>query len=120
MGHTSYMNTATKVLNAMLLPMLVLAFLIPAMTHEAPGFDAGTFAEREATAEARAAAPVNVPTWKSSDAKFGCTEFPVEKIHTNVLIVNQHNERQVISFDEAWDRSHNDTKVDDLWVIGFC
>lgn len=120
------MNTVTKTLNLLLVAGMFFAIYIMGSTHEAaelwptddPDRTARVMAEREQL-------PVNVPAWRASDADRGCSEIvPGETFNmpvgSDMLVVTQANERVILSFDEAWERTHNDNRADDVWVIGFC
>lgn len=115
------MNTVATALHTFLGVALASAFLIMGITHDAPVlWDHSDTAEIAQAQRDREAQPVNVPKWNASDAATGCTKNPTDAAPSNVLVVTQGNDREIISFDEAWNITHNDNKADDVWVIGFC
>lgn len=66
------------------------------------------------------------PTWSSSVAAAnpGCVdagEWPEGQLADAVVVHDfaQHADLR-LAFDRAWDRNHNDTEVDDVWVVGVC
>jgi hypothetical protein len=82
-------------------------------------------AVQTATAPAEQVAGV-APTWTAADeaAYPGCTPSaawpagtPAASVVVQVLRDGRHVE---VAFDRAWRLNHNDTEVDDLWVVGVC
>lgn len=115
------MKYLTKTLSLLMVIGMCCALYITASTHEAPElYPNNGGAESVWVKEQRKNLPKNVPTWEKSDRKFGCTKEQTEEIHGTVLVVDQKNDRVLMSFDEADRVAHNENRADDVWVVGFC
>lgn len=64
--------------------------------------------------------PENVPTWQASDRATGCEPSREGVIYPTLLVVDMSADRIRMDFDKAWDRNHNESDADDVWVIGGC
>lgn len=109
------MKTFTRYLNTLLVTMLFGVVYVSASTHPAD-----ELWDRSApyTGSGEVASS-NVPEWEASDAATGCEPEQFDGF-TNVLVVTQANEREIISFDDSWDMGHDDNTANDHWVIGYC
>lgn len=69
---------------------------------------------------------VEVPAWTAADASAypGCVPSAAWPSGAPADFVVVHSfradEDQKIAFDRAWQVNHNDTEVDDVWVLGVC
>jgi hypothetical protein len=69
---------------------------------------------------------VRMPAWTVADAAAhpGCvpsTAWPAEQVAA-YLVVHAFRDGldRTMSLDAAWAANHNDTEVDDVWVVGVC
>jgi len=76
-----------------------------------------------AVADAAVAGP---PTWTRADAAAypGCVssaDWPAGRPAPYVVVHSFRDEaHRKVSFDAAWRANHDDTEVDDVWVLGVC
>ena len=83
-------------------------------THEAPEM----FPHQDRVD--RSGAPVNVPVWEKSDPCTNITKAKKGDVHETYLVVTQGAERVRMSFTESWAVTHDNTRANDVWVIGYC
>jgi hypothetical protein len=71
-------------------------------------------------------APIEMPSWTAADAVAypGCgpaSSWPRGVPARSVVVHSFRDDaRRQVGFDLAWTLNHNDTEVDDLWVLGVC
>jgi hypothetical protein len=67
-----------------------------------------------------------LPSWTASDATAhpGCVPFSSwpAGVPAEFLVVHsfRDNVHRKVAFDAAWADNHDDTEVDDVWVVGAC
>ena len=123
-AHLMNMKHITAIaLNLLVAVAAVLAYALPAMTHEAPELwpSVSTVTEERVAAD-RAKMPVNVPTWERSDAATGCRvitgkEEPYSFDH--LLVVHNDASRVEMSYSEGLRRSRLDG-AGKVWIVGVC
>lgn len=100
----------------LLAALFLLGTYVAGSTYEAPT-EMGLTGSLNPAVEAQK--PFNTPEWTAVDR----SEFPGCTAHQylgDVVIVTQANDRKRVTFDHAWTVTHNQTKADDVWVIGWC
>jgi len=93
------------------------AALIVNSTYAAP--EAGWIGSTAITEMNRADLPHNVPTWTPALAR----EFPgcsARNALADVVVIKQDGTAVRMSFDAAWQRSHDDEPANDVWRVGAC
>ncbi len=67
----------------------------------------------------------NTPAWRSDyDQRFqGCVpaeRWPRDRMPGSLVVVRRSSVVERMRFDEAFDRSRNRNRADDVWVVGGC
>ena len=113
------------ILNGLIAVAFAGALAVTGLTHEAPeaGYHASTEAEGArfwAKMDAEAGKHT-VPTWTRAAARSfpNCQKEGIP-FGTKVLVVDVQARMQVMDFDEAERRAHNDDYADNIWMIGSC
>ena len=115
-------RTAT-ILHAALLPLLALAFLLAAITHDAPEGDYQAMgpAAWEVFKESRNLdEPTNVPEWSWVAADFPSCSGATDVLADQVVVVDSGAESYRLGFDQAWAINHDGERANDVWVVGTC
>lgn len=110
-------RTFALLLNAALPLGAAVALAVPAYTWEAP--DAGWHGIDQVD---RSKVPANIPTWTPALQR----QFPAfqaiadlaGQVPSQVIAVDLFAEPRVMDFQTAWDRTHDDTRANDVWVVG--
>lgn len=110
----SQRRTAATVLHSILLPVLGMAAVFVALTHDAPV--GGWVGTDVASAERPAAAP----SWDSHGGVEGCRPMVEGEMVDRVLVVTQGGESVRMDFDRAWSVATDDEHANDVYVIGAC
>lgn len=82
--------------------------------------------EPSVSASATAGEVVSAPSWTSADQRAfpACTpagNWPTGRAADHVVVHSFRDDgRLKIAFDDAWQRNHNTTEADDVWVLGVC
>lgn len=110
--------TYTRTLNLTLAVALVLAFLIPAITHDAP---MGGWVGSQGRIDTLPTSAPNAPEWQPEyAAQFpGCTGHKTDTAG-DLVVYTLRGDLKRVDFGTAWERSHNTDDADDVWVIGWC
>lgn len=106
----------THFLNLLVAAAFTAALVVPAMTSDAPeghwwGMDQ---VDRDAQ-------PKNWPTWETH-SRPGFEDIaskPADVIPSRLLVVMGDGSVVSMSLDEAFDRNGNDSRADDVWVVGW-
>lgn len=117
------MTTILRLLpHTLLLLGFSLTAVIPGLTHDAPeaGFVAKTLIEQWESDRILAQKPTNTPTWRSHGGQEGCSRSIPGALFDTLLVVTQQGKVVRMSFDRAWKVTHDDSKANDVWVIGNC
>jgi hypothetical protein len=103
--------------NLMLACLFALALVIPAMTQPAPPLEGGSWST---AGEAAWAGAHNVPSWTPAIARQfpGCEKAAAA--YGSRVVVKLDGKAYRMSWDESWERTHNENKADDVWVVGSC
>lgn len=115
---TSTRQAFRTVLNLIVAAAFAAALAVPALTHAAP---VGGWHGEEAQATSLPTAEANVPQWDATYAEQfpGCTGRSTSKV-SDLVIYTLRGDVKRVDFGQAWDRNHNATADDDVWVVGWC
>lgn len=106
-----------RISSAALIAGLLTSAYIANSTHDLPMGEWGD----DHTAEVMEDRSHSWPKWNDSYAEQFPTCAPeVDADFPSSLAVDLTGEVRIYDFDEAWDRTHNDTAHDDLWIVGQC
>jgi hypothetical protein len=105
--------------------MFAAGVAIPAMTHDlgyAADWNAGNGSEQLQREQVIASQPKNVPTWDAATAEAfpRCEAKRDGVLYADVVVVDQRNDVGRVTFDRAWSLVTDDTKANDVWIIGGC
>jgi len=97
---------------------LATVLMVPALTHEAPqGRWVGSAGQIAALPYQRPVTPVWDPVYVERFP--GCSGRQLHGLGDLVIYTMRGDVRRM-DFALAWDRNHNATSADDVWVVGWC
>lgn len=106
-----------RALNSVLIAGAAAALAIPAYTWQAPESDWWGIDQVD-----RSQVPVNLPTWTPELQH----EYPAfvdiadmgDRFPARLVVIDLFGAARVLDFQTAWDRNHDESRANDVWVVG--